>query len=98
MHRDAFILFLALQLLMNVMGHLGFELYPRGLLRSPLGWIFNTTTNHPQHHQKTNWNFGLYFNVWDRLLGTNPPRYADTYESVTEAPRVPSSVCQADSR
>ncbi len=60
--------------------------YPRGFLRSPLGWIFNTTTHHHQHHRKTNWNFGLYFNVWDRLLGTNHPEYASAYAAVTERP------------
>ncbi len=86
-HRDAFIVFLTVSLLINVTGHLGFEMYPRGFLRSPLGWIFNTTTHHHQHHQRTNWNFGLYFNVWDRLLGTNHPQYAATYAAVTERPR-----------
>jgi sterol desaturase/sphingolipid hydroxylase (fatty acid hydroxylase superfamily) len=83
-HRDAFVIFLTISLIINVTGHLGFELYPRGFLRSPLGWIFNTTTH--QHHRKTNWNFGLYFNVWDRLLGTNHPEYASAYAAVTERP------------
>ena len=83
-HRDAFVIFLTIQLLINVTGHLGFEMYPRGFLRSPLGWIFNTTTHHHQHHQKTNWNFGLYFNVWDRLMGTNHPDYVAAYEAATE--------------
>lgn len=90
-HRNAFILFMTIQLAINVLGHLGFELYPRGLLRSPLGWLLNTTTHHHQHHQKTNWNFGLYFNVWDRLMGTNHPRYVETYEAVTERPREDST-------
>jgi Delta7-sterol 5-desaturase len=83
-HRTAFLVFLTLQLAINVLGHLGFELYPRGFLRSPLGWLLNTTTHHHQHHQKTNWNFGLYFNVWDRLMGTNHPHYEATFEAHTE--------------
>lgn len=87
-HRTAFLIFITFQLLMNVLGHLGFELYPRGFLRSPWGWIFNTTTHHHQHHQKTNWNFGLYFNVWDRLMGTNHTRYAETFAAATEGARV----------
>jgi Delta7-sterol 5-desaturase len=86
-HRTAFFVFLTISLFMNVLGHLGFELYPRGFLRSRLGWFLNTTTHHHQHHQRTKWNFGLYFNVWDRLLGTNHPEYATLYESVTEGPR-----------
>jgi len=85
-HRNAFLIFLTIQLFMNVLGHLGFELYPRGFLRSPVGRLFTTTTHHHQHHQKTNWNFGLYFNVWDRLLGTNHARYEATFEAVTDAP------------
>jgi sterol desaturase/sphingolipid hydroxylase (fatty acid hydroxylase superfamily) len=83
-HRDAFLVFFTLSLVINVTGHLGFELYPRGLMRTPLRWLLTTTTHHHQHHQKTKWNFGLYFNVWDRLLGTNHPDYVATYEAVTE--------------
>jgi sterol desaturase/sphingolipid hydroxylase (fatty acid hydroxylase superfamily) len=84
-HRSAFFLFLTLSMLINVYGHLGFELGPRGFMRSRLlAWLFNTTTHHHQHHQKTKWNFGLYFNVWDRLMGTNHPEYEATYEALTE--------------
>ncbi|WP_434381984.1 sterol desaturase family protein [Melittangium boletus] len=85
-HRHAFLIFLTIQLAMNVLGHLGFELFPRGFMRSPLGRFLNTTTHHHQHHQKTNWNFGLYFNLWDRLLGTNHPRYEEAFEAATTAP------------
>jgi sterol desaturase/sphingolipid hydroxylase (fatty acid hydroxylase superfamily) len=83
--RSSFFLFLTVSLLINVWGHLGFEMGPRGFMRSRLlAWLFNTTTHHHQHHQKTKWNFGLYFNVWDRLMGTNHPEYEATYEALTE--------------
>jgi Delta7-sterol 5-desaturase len=89
-HRGAFLIFLTIQLFINVIGHLGFELYPRGFLRSSVGRWFNTTTHHHQHHQRMKWNFGLYFNVWDRLLGTNHPQYESTFEAIT-APTTPES-------
>lgn len=67
----------------NVLGHLGFELFPRHLLQSPvLKWI-NTSTNHNMHHSYYNCNYGLYFNIWDRLLKTNHRKYEATYEEVT---------------
>ncbi len=95
-HRHAFLIFLTIQLAMNVLGHLGFELFPRGFMRSSLGRFLNTTTHHHQHHQKTNWNFGLYFNLWDRLLGTNHPRYEDTFEAVTTAPAMEKSEAEPE--
>jgi sterol desaturase/sphingolipid hydroxylase (fatty acid hydroxylase superfamily) len=88
-HRTAFFLFFTVSMLINVWGHLGFELGPRGFMRSRLlAWLFNTTTHHHQHHQKTKWNYGLYFNVWDRLMGTNHPGYEAAYEAITEGARV----------
>jgi sterol desaturase/sphingolipid hydroxylase (fatty acid hydroxylase superfamily) len=54
----------------NVLGHCGVELYPRGWAKHPvLGWL-NSTTAHDQHHLRLDANFGLYFTFWDRLCGT----------------------------
>ena len=74
-HPLAFFIFVTIQMTYNVLGHLGYELYPRWFMKTPLKYVLNTTTHHHQHHQKTNWNFGLYFNWWDRLAGTNHPEY-----------------------
>ena len=30
-----------------------------------------TATHHQLHHDKYNCNYGLYFRLWDRLLGTD---------------------------
>ena len=30
-------------------------------------------------------NYGLYFNVWDRLMGTQSTAYVETFEAVTSA-------------
>ena len=56
---------------MNVLGHLGFELYPKGFTTHWLGKWNNTSTHHNMHHKYYNCNYGLYFNIWDRIMGTN---------------------------
>lgn len=71
----------------NVVGHSGYEIYPHRFLRWPLiQWIL-TSTHHNMHHPTFNYNFGLYFNIWDRLLGTVHPAYVDHFEEVTSRTR-----------
>jgi sterol desaturase/sphingolipid hydroxylase (fatty acid hydroxylase superfamily) len=73
-------------MLFNIYGHLGVELWPAWLARSPFGRLVITTTHHHQHHRLTKWNFGLYFNVWDRVFGTNHPEYQARLLAVTAEP------------
>ncbi len=75
MHFSAFLLFMTWQVAFNVLGHCGHELWPRWLLRTRAGRLMNTPTHHAMHHDKVRANYGLYFNVWDRLCGTNHPDY-----------------------
>jgi sterol desaturase/sphingolipid hydroxylase (fatty acid hydroxylase superfamily) len=63
-----------------VFGHCGYEIFPRWFLRTPLGWVLNSVTHHAQHHEKFQANYGLYFNVWDRLMGTNHRDYGRRFE------------------
>jgi sterol desaturase/sphingolipid hydroxylase (fatty acid hydroxylase superfamily) len=66
-------------ILMNVMGHLGYELFPKSFVRNKwLNWQ-NTSTHHNMHHHYSKHNYGLYFNWWDRLMGTNHPRYREEF-------------------
>ncbi|MEM9259103.1 MAG: sterol desaturase family protein, partial [Bacteroidota bacterium] len=44
----------------NIIGHLGYELFPPGWVQHPLGRYVNTSTHHNQHHQDGRYNFGLY--------------------------------------
>jgi Delta7-sterol 5-desaturase len=54
----------------NVVGHLGFEIYPKNWHKWPiLGWK-TTAYHHYMHHQRSEGNYGLYFRFWDRLCGT----------------------------
>lgn len=85
-HPLAFALFMLFQIGENVLGHCGYEVFPRWLLRSPLGALTNTPTHHVQHHQRFTANFGLYFNVWDRLCGTNHPDYEREFARATAPP------------
>ena len=71
----------------NVLGHTGYEFFPPWLMNTPLKWFFNTPTNHAMHHEKLRGNYGLYFNLWDRLMGTNHADYEARFREVTTRPR-----------
>ncbi len=86
-HPLAFAAFMVWQIVFNVVGHTGYEFYPSWLLDSWLGRFLNTPTNHIQHHESFRGNFSLYFNLWDRLMGTNHPEYAARFREVTTRPR-----------
>ena len=75
------------QITFNVLGHTGYEFHPPWLMESWLGKVLNTPTNHIQHHEKMKGNYGLYFNVWDRLMGTNHPDYEARFREVTSRPK-----------
>lgn len=89
MHLYAFGLFMLWQILYNVAGHTGYEFHPRWLMDSKLGRLVNTPTNHVMHHETLRGNYGLYLNVWDRLMGTNHPQYEDRFREVTTRPKTP---------
>jgi len=82
-HPLAFGVFMFWQIGFNVVGHSGYEYNPRWLMDSWLGKILNTPTNHAMHHEKMRGNYGLYFNVWDRLMGTNHADYEKRFREVT---------------
>ena len=70
------------QFALNVGGHLGFELFPKGFTKSKLTFWHNTATHHNMHHKYFSCNYSLYFNIWDRLMGTNHPQYDEMFEEV----------------
>jgi sterol desaturase/sphingolipid hydroxylase (fatty acid hydroxylase superfamily) len=83
MHYSAFLIFMTWQIAFNVVGHCGYEIYPRWFLRTWIGKFVNTPTHHGMHHEKVGANFGLYFNYWDRLFGSNHPDYERRFAEVT---------------
>ncbi|MEA3213435.1 MAG: Delta7-sterol 5-desaturase [Chthoniobacter sp.] len=86
-HPLAFLAFMVWQISFNVIGHTGFEIHARWLLDSWVGRFLNTPTNHVMHHESLRGNYGIYFNVWDRLMGTNHERYEERFREVTSRPR-----------
>ena len=55
----------------NVLGHLGYELFPvEKMQRDKALSIINAATFHDRHHQTYRANFAFYMTVWDRLFGT----------------------------
>lgn len=81
-HVGAVAIFLLYMTGMNVLGHLGYEVFPSGFTQHALWGLHNSSTHHNMHHSRVNYNYSLYLNVWDRLMGTNHPAYEETYESV----------------
>jgi lathosterol oxidase len=83
MHGLAFGLFMIWQISFNIAGHTGYEFLPRWLMKTPLRYVLNTPTNHIMHHETLRGNYGLYFNIWDRIMGTNLANYESRFNEVT---------------
>jgi Delta7-sterol 5-desaturase len=87
MHQLAGFAFLIYMIVMNVIGHLGIELYPRGWANSRwTGW-YTTSTHHNLHHRDFTGNYGLYFTLWDKIMRTEHPEYQQTFAAVASAER-----------
>ncbi|MEE4359980.1 MAG: sterol desaturase family protein [Pseudomonadales bacterium] len=76
-HPGALACYVVLLTVLNVISHLGHEFYPSSVAR----W-FITSTHHNLHHTRARGHFMLYFNVWDRLMGTNQHDYVAAIEEI----------------
>jgi lathosterol oxidase len=83
-HVSAIVIFTIYQLLINVLGHLGFELLPKWFAHNKVTKWHNTFTHHNLHHQFVKYNYGLYLNFWDRIMNTNHPHYEHHFDKVVE--------------
>jgi sterol desaturase/sphingolipid hydroxylase (fatty acid hydroxylase superfamily) len=83
MHPFAIIAFLLYMTGMNVLGHLGVELFPKGFVSHRIGKWHNTTTHHHMHHKYFKGNYSLYFNFWDRIMKTNQLNYISEFDKIT---------------
>lgn len=84
LHGSVIYIFLIHMIVRNVLGHTGFELFPRRFVRLPLAGILTTVTHHDMHHSNPRGNFALYFTWWDRIIGTEHADYGDKFERVTD--------------
>ncbi len=83
-HPLAILALLLFMTALNVLGHLGYELYPSNFVTNKWTNWNNTSTHHNIHHQKFNCNYGLYFNWWDRVFHTNHENYQVDYIRITK--------------
>lgn len=82
-HNYAIAMWWAYMMFINVMGHLSIEVFPNWFLKIGLLKFHNSPTHHNMHHKYFNYNYGLYFNIWDRLMKTEHPKYMETFDEVT---------------
>jgi len=85
----AMFLFLWHMIIRNVMAHAGHELFPAGWVDNRLTDWISTTTHHDLHHSSRG-NYGFYFTWWDRLMGTEHPRYKEEFRKNAKPLRLPS--------
>ncbi|NJK29844.1 MAG: sterol desaturase family protein [Acaryochloris sp. SU_5_25] len=64
-----------------VLNHMGLERFPAWFPHHWLGkWIIGPA-HHSIHHCRYSLHYGLYFTVWDKLLGTHDPDYGLEFDS-----------------
>jgi len=64
------IVYLTLNVVFGMIGHLSLEPFSDKLRKHTLIKFLGTSTYHHQHHQDVNYNFGFYTTIWDKIFGT----------------------------
>jgi sterol desaturase/sphingolipid hydroxylase (fatty acid hydroxylase superfamily) len=73
MHAVVLLVLLMIMTVSGFINHLGYEVYPEGFDKHPLGkWLIGAT-HHARHHKQFRYNFGLYFTFLDRAFHTEAP-------------------------
>lgn len=83
----ALFVFLGIQITRNVLGHSGYEVFPKGFTNIRWLGFLQTNTEHDLHHRFTHGNFSLYFTWWDHILKTKRHDSISTFNSVTDRRR-----------
>ena len=71
-----------IQMVLNVIGHTGYEIYPKGFNTH---WLFKwktPATHHNMHHSHFSGNYGLYFTWWDKFFKTEFKDYHQYFDGV----------------
>ncbi|TGM10814.1 sterol desaturase family protein [Leptospira selangorensis] len=82
-HPLALMIFMTFQIIRNVLGHSGYEIFPSWMGTNKILKLLNSNTNHDMHHQSFRYNYGLYTTIWDYLFGTVHPEYEKTFAEIT---------------
>lgn len=70
-HIGALAIVLTIMTLMGVTNHMGWEVFPRFIVKGGAGRWLITASHHQRHHADYRGNYGLYFRFWDRLCRTD---------------------------
>lgn len=81
-HFFSLLIFQFLMTFFNVLGHVGYEIYPTNWIRIPFLKWKTTGVHHNLHHSKFNGNYGLYFTWWDKWMKTEFSNYASEFDRV----------------
>jgi sterol desaturase/sphingolipid hydroxylase (fatty acid hydroxylase superfamily) len=73
-------------LLFNLIGHLGYEIYPAKWLKIPLLCWKTPALHHYLHHQMVGGNYSLYFRWWDIWCGTEFRDFEARYDRIFADP------------
>ncbi|MBZ0302313.1 MAG: sterol desaturase family protein [Anaerolineae bacterium] len=84
------ILYLTLNIVFGLVGHLGVEPMPGRWITQPLSRTISTSTFHAEHHLDKAHNYGFYTLIWDHLFGTLSPDYAEDFQAADEGTAVPA--------
>lgn len=74
----------------NVIGHLGYEVYPANWNRLPVIRWKTPGLHHYLHHQMVGGNYALYFRWWDKWCGTEFADFEARYDRLFTARSLPS--------
>ena len=75
----AVVIYLTLNVLFGMLGHLSVEPFPKNWMKIPLLNLICTSTFHYQHHKLEKYNFGFYTVLWDKVFGTLAPDYKEQF-------------------
>lgn len=84
------IIYLTLNIVFGLVGHLGVEPMPDHWVDIPLVQYVSTSTFHAEHHLDKDHNYGFYTLIWDRLFGTLSLDYVDDFQSARQGKPVDS--------
>ena len=83
-HPITLILFGLFSFLINIYGHLGYEIISKSFRNSFWFQFINSSVYHNLHHKKFEGNYGLYFRFWDRIMRTENPNYVKEFDLIQE--------------
>ncbi|MEM8929364.1 MAG: sterol desaturase family protein [Bacteroidota bacterium] len=84
LHTYALFVILLIMTVTATVNHAGVEIYPNGRYGKWFGKLVIGATHHDLHHRRFLCNYGLYFTIWDRLMGTE--RYAKNTKVPNKVP------------